>query len=64
VSAANAAAAKGIDVYTIYYGTNSSDAAWLATLVRGNGTALKTPTAAQLSTQIQQICSQMPHRLV
>ncbi len=64
VSAANTAYADGIDVYTIYYGTSSSDAAWLATLIRGNGTALKTPTAAQLPTLMQQICSQMPHRLV
>jgi Flp pilus assembly protein TadG len=64
VSAANTAAANNIDVYTIYYGTSSSDAAWLATLIRGNGTALKTPTAAQLPTLMQQICSQMPHRLV
>jgi hypothetical protein len=64
VSAANTAAANNIDVYTIYYGTSSSDAAWLATLIRGNGTALKTPTAAQLPALMQQICSQMPHRLV
>jgi Flp pilus assembly protein TadG len=64
VSAANAAASKGIDVYTIYYGTSTSDAAWLATLVRGNGIALTTPQAAQLPTLMQQVCAQMPHRLV
>jgi hypothetical protein len=64
VSAANTAAADNMDVYTIYYGTSTSDAAWLATLIRGNGIALKTPTAAQLSTLMQQVCSQMPHRLV
>jgi Flp pilus assembly protein TadG len=64
VTAANTAAADGMDVYTIYYGTSSSDAAWLATLIRGNGIALTTPTASQLPILMQQICSQMPHRLV
>jgi len=64
VTAANTAAADGMDVYTIYYGTSSSDAAWLATLIRGNGIALTTPTASQLPTLMQQVCSQMPHRLV
>jgi len=63
-TAANTAAADGMDVYTIYYGSSSSDAAWLATLIRGNGLALQTPTAAQLPILMQQICSQMPHRLV
>jgi len=64
VNSANTAAADGMDVYTIYYGTSSSDAAWLATLIRGNGIALTTPTASQLPTLMQQICSQMPHHLV
>lgn len=64
VTAANTAAADGMDVYTIYYGSSSSDAAWLATLIRGNGIALQTPTATQLPTLMQQVCSQMPHRLV
>jgi Flp pilus assembly protein TadG len=64
VNAANTAATDNMDVYTIYYGTSSSDAAWLATLVRGNGIALTTPTASQLPTLMQQVCSQMFHRLV
>jgi Flp pilus assembly protein TadG len=64
VTAANTAAADGIDVYTIYYGTSSSDATWLASLVRGNGIAMTTPDPAQLSTLMQQVCAQMPHRLV
>jgi hypothetical protein len=65
VNAANTAANDGIDVFTIYYGTSNSDAAWLATLVRGNGLALKTPDPTKLSSLMQQICaSSLAHRLV
>jgi hypothetical protein len=67
VSQANAAATAGIDVYTIYYGSNSSDAAWLAGLARGKGFALKTPTALELAAAMAKICfsSQgLQHRLV
>jgi hypothetical protein len=67
VSQANAAAAAGIDVYTIYYGSSSSDAAWLAGLARGKGFALNTPTAQQLADKMAAICLGSPglqHRLV
>jgi hypothetical protein len=65
VTAANNASSKGIDVFTIYYGTSNSDAAWLATLVRGNGIALKTPDPTKLADLMQQVCSSsLSHRLV
>jgi hypothetical protein len=65
VNAANTAKQDGIDVFTIYYGNSDSDAAWLASLARGNGIALKTPDPTKLNTLMQQICSSsLGHRLV
>lgn len=71
ISAANQARADGIDVFTIYFGTNvcsdpnTCDSAWLATLTRGNGIALTTPDATKLSSLMQTICaSSLSHRLV
>jgi Flp pilus assembly protein TadG len=65
VAAADKAKSEGIDVFTVYYGTSSSDAAWLATLIRGNGKAFTTPTPSQLAGLMQQVCSSsLSHRLV
>lgn len=64
ITAVNAAAAAGIDVYVIYYGSNSTDAAWLKTVPRGNGIYLNAPTPSQITSSMQQVCSSMPHRLV
>ena len=67
VAQADAAASKGIDVYTIYFGSSASDAAWLAGLVRGKGFALKTPTASQLADKMSAVClgsSGLQRRLV
>ena len=64
VTAINSAAALGIDVYVLHYGTDSDAAAWLSTLPRGHGIYLNAPTASQMTTAMQQICATMPHRLV
>jgi Flp pilus assembly protein TadG len=65
VQQANTAAAQGIDIYTIYYGSDSAGRDFLASLKRGNGIALDTPAADQLSTLIGQICAKaLVHRLV
>jgi Flp pilus assembly protein TadG len=60
--------AAGISVFTIYYsgssGTPTTDAAYLASLVRGQGRAYSTPTASQLSTMMTNVCASMPHALV
>jgi Flp pilus assembly protein TadG len=64
VTAINTAAALGIDVYVLHYGTDSAAAAWLSTLPRGHGIYLNAPTPAQMTTAMQQICATMPHRLV
>lgn len=63
ITAVNTAATDGIDVFVIYYGTNSSDAAWLQTLPRGHGIYLNAPTPGQIVTSMQAICATMPHRL-
>ena len=65
IAAADKAYSDGIDVYTIYYGTSSSDAAWLATLARGKGFALTTPDPTKLATAMTQVCaSSLQHKLV
>ncbi len=65
---ANALWAHGISVFTIFYsgssGSPTTDAANLASLVRGVGRAYSTPTASQLSTMMANVCSTMPHALV
>ncbi len=75
-NAANAAAADGFDIYTIYYcndgtGTcnssaNQQAATFLQSLVRGNGTFAKTPTAQQFAQLMSSsVCkNQLKPRLV
>jgi hypothetical protein len=60
---------KGLDIYTIYYGTNNSDFTWLKKLVTlnqqngGNGQAFNAPKASDLANLMQQVCMNS-HRLV
>ena len=72
-AAANTAGNLGMDIFVIYYcsdgnctGTQAtSDFNFLSGLVKNNGTALKTPTAAQLATLMTGICTgSHTHRLV
>ncbi|HTS41737.1 MAG TPA: pilus assembly protein TadG-related protein [Xanthobacteraceae bacterium] len=62
---AQAAGNKGIDVYTICYGCSTSDANWLAKLVKGNGFAMRAPTTDDIKLNMQKACSSgLKHRLV
>jgi hypothetical protein len=63
---ADVAAAKDVSVYTIFYDQNNDDsaAAFFEDLVRGDGKALRTPDPAQLPDMLEEICAQVPPRLV
>ena len=65
VDQANAAATQQIDIYTIYYGTDTAGRDWLKTLIRGNGIALDTPDASKLASLMGKVCvTALKHRLV
>jgi len=56
---------KGIDIYTICYGCSTSDANWLAKLVKGNGFAMRAPSTNDIKLNMQKACSSgLKHRLV
>jgi len=64
---ADALWAQGVSVYTIFYsgnGGSASDAAYVASLVRGKGKAYQTPTASQLKSMMNNVCDDIPHALV
>jgi Flp pilus assembly protein TadG len=63
---ADQADADGISVYTVFYDENNDDAgaAFFEDLVRGNGTALRTPDSAELPTLFSSLCATLPLRLV
>jgi hypothetical protein len=66
VQQADAAAARDVSVYTIFYDENNDDtaASFFEGLVRGDGKALRTPDPAQLPEMLEEICAQVPPRLV
>jgi hypothetical protein len=65
VAQADTAAAQGIDIYTIYYGSDTAGRDFLATLRRGNGIALDTPNPVDLATLMSRVCATaLVHRLV
>jgi Flp pilus assembly protein TadG len=59
VAAANRAHNAGYSVFTVFYNRDNSNGAraFLASLARGQGIALNTPTAGQLPTLLRQLCS-------
>jgi Flp pilus assembly protein TadG len=59
ITAADNAHANNISVFTVFYNRNNDAAAqaFLASLVRGEGVALATPTASQLPTLLSQLCT-------
>ncbi len=63
---ADIAAAQDRSIYTIFYDENNDDAAaiFFEGLVRGDGQALRTPDPAQLPEMLEEICAQVPARLV
>ncbi len=66
-SDATAAAAQGIDVYTIYFCSSSCSATgqnYMQSLTRGRGTYSQAPTGAQLTTLLVGIVTNVPMRLV
>jgi len=68
VAAADAAAAQGLSVYTVYFAgssyTPAADAAFLASLVRGDGTFQQTDNPDDLSSLLWKVCSDLPLMLV
>jgi Mg-chelatase subunit ChlD len=64
-AAADAAAAQGIDIYTIYYaGSSNTTAAFLASLERGRGYSRQAPTGTQLTQILTDIVTGVQMRLV
>ena len=65
-SMADQAEANDISVYTVFYDETNDDAgaAFFEDLVRGQGTALRTPDSAELPTLFASLCSSLPLRLV
>ena len=63
---ADAAAARDISVYTIFYDENNDNAAatFFEGLVRGDGQALRTPDPTQLTEMLEEICAEVPAHLV
>ena len=66
VQQADIAAAWDISVYTIFYDQNNDDtaASFFESLIRGDGKALRTPDPAQLPEMLEEICAEVPARLV
>ena len=65
-SMADRAEDEGISIYTVFYDQNNSDsgAAFFEGLVRGEGSALRTPDSADLPELLASLCAQLPLRLV
>jgi len=64
--AADAAADRGVDIFTIYYyqdGTDE-DREFLEGLTRGNGLYFETPDAEDLPNLLLKVCSSLPLKLV
>ena len=63
---ADQAEAQEISVYTVFYDETNDDAgaAFFEDLVRGNGSALRTPDSAELPTLFSSLCATLPLRLV
>jgi len=63
---ADQAEADEISVYTVFYDENNDDAgaAFFEDLVRGDGTALRTPDSAELPSLFSSLCATLPLRLV
>ena len=63
---ADQAGDAGISIYTVFYDENNSDsgAAFFEGLVRGDGSALRTPNSAELPELFASLCAQLPLRLV
>jgi len=61
IDSADAAAAQGISIFTLFYSGNdgSSGASdFLASLVRGSGTAHETPNPANIAAELEDICKE------
>lgn len=59
VNSANQAAGLDISIFTLFYSGNDATpgaAAFLASLVRGQGTAHETPDPKQIATELEEIC--------
>jgi hypothetical protein len=64
VTAADAADAQGISIFTVSLGADPLQTAYNASLVRGIGTAYDTPDPAQLASILTQIAGAIPIALV
>ena len=66
VAAADTADAAGISVFTVFYDEADDDdaAAFFESLVRGDGSALRTPDPSNLPTLLQEICVRTSLKLV
>lgn len=59
INSADKAAAQGIAVFTLFYSGNDGTAGaadFLASLVRGKGTAHHTPKPSEMATELQEMC--------
>ena len=65
-SMADQAGDAGISIYTVFYDQNNSEsgANFFEGLVRGDGSALRTPDSADLPELFASLCAQLPLRLV
>lgn len=63
---ADDAEARGISVFTVFYDQDDDDdaAEFFEDLVRGDGKAMRTPDPAQLPELFENVCAQMPLKLV
>ncbi len=66
IAFANQAEDLGISIFTVFYDEDDDDdaAQFFEDLVRGDGRAMRTPDPAQLPELFENVCSQMPLRLV
>jgi hypothetical protein len=61
IDSSDAAAAQGISIFTLFYSGNDGSAgasAFLASLVRGNGTAHETPNPLNIASELEDICKE------
>ena len=63
-AAADSAAAKGIDIFTVVFGGTSSGIKYCADLVRGRGKAYNTPDKTRLKPIMEDIAGRLPVALV
>ncbi|HVY37708.1 MAG TPA: TadG family pilus assembly protein [Polyangia bacterium] len=64
VDMADAAAAEGINIFGVSFGADPNQAAYVASLARGIGTAYDTPDSTQLSSILTEIAGNVPIALV